>query len=156
MGREGATGRGRTAIISAHSDPENLPSMCKSLRDRYDSTSCFCCCLFGWPFCLSEHFSKSHTLRIRTSTCYTENLYFFKNDKIKPSREANDMTDACICQGFGTSILSNFQNQRGMGAFLLSSALTLSSLHIEELIGKRNESWSSEKNSQWRGGESAK
>ena len=23
MGREGATGRGRTAIISAHSDPEN-------------------------------------------------------------------------------------------------------------------------------------
>ena len=26
MGREGATGR--TAIISAHSDPENLPSVC--------------------------------------------------------------------------------------------------------------------------------
>ena len=34
MGREGATGR--TAIISAHSDPENLPSVRKNLKDRYD------------------------------------------------------------------------------------------------------------------------
>ena len=32
MGREGATGR--TAIISAHSDPENLPSVGRSLKDR--------------------------------------------------------------------------------------------------------------------------
>ena len=117
--------------------------MCRSLRDRYDSPLVFVAIsLDGRSAC--QNIFSNHTW-------YGSDLILFKNDKIKPLREVNDRCMPLLGIRNGNPMEFSRPTWHGRVPALVG-AHTLS-LHIEELIGKRNESWSSEKNSQWRGGQ---